>query len=102
MPHRGSQFATGNWNSTSTWSETSGGAPGASVPVAGDAVTIEGGFTVTVDTDAAACASVQVGGLVSGNGTLAFASGSVLTVSGSVILGNGARTGSLDFASGGN
>ena len=72
------------------------------MPVAGDAVTIEGGFTVTVDINNAACASVQVGGLVAGNGTLLFAASSQLTVSGSVILGNGGvRTGSLNFASGG-
>src|SRR5258705_10822569 len=35
--------ASGSWNSIGTWSATSGGAPGASVPVAGDNVTIEGG-----------------------------------------------------------
>ncbi len=42
--------ATGNWNSTSTWSATSGGASGASIPVASDNVTIEGGYTVTLST----------------------------------------------------
>lgn len=41
--------ASGNWVSTSTWSATSGGASGASAPVAADTVTIEGGFTVTLD-----------------------------------------------------
>lgn len=51
--------ATGNWNATTTWSATSGGAPGASVPVAGDVVTIEGGFTVTVTANAA-CATLNV------------------------------------------
>jgi len=35
--------ASGNWNQTSTWSTTSGGAPGASVPVAADNVYVEGG-----------------------------------------------------------
>ncbi len=30
--------ANGNWNSTSTWSKSSGGTSGASVPVAGDNV----------------------------------------------------------------
>ncbi|HEY6062222.1 MAG TPA: hypothetical protein VIV35_01365, partial [Chitinophagaceae bacterium] len=41
--------ATGNWNVTSTWSATSGGASGASVPAASDIVVIEGGFTVTLN-----------------------------------------------------
>jgi len=50
-------IATGNWNSTSTWSASSGGSGGASIPVAGDAVIIEGGFTVTV-TATALCATV--------------------------------------------
>ena len=35
--------ATGNWNATSTWSTTSGGSSGASVPGAGDDAYIEGG-----------------------------------------------------------
>lgn len=51
--------ATGNWNSTSTWSASSGGAPGASVPVAGDVVYIEGNRTVTVNANAA-CATVNI------------------------------------------
>jgi hypothetical protein len=49
--------ATGNWNATSTWSATSGGASGASVPVAGDVVTVEGGFNVTLTANAA-CSSI--------------------------------------------
>lgn len=52
--------ATGNWNSTSTWSATSGGGAGASIPAAGDVVTIERGFTVTVN-GTYTCASLQVG-----------------------------------------
>jgi hypothetical protein len=93
--------ASGDWNSTSSWSASSGGAPGASVPIATDAVTIERNFTITVDINNAVCASLRVGGLVTGNGTLAFNANTQLTVSGSVILGNGPRTGSLNFASGG-
>lgn len=51
--------ATGNWSSNTTWSLTSGGsAVGTGVfPIAGDAVTIEGGFNVTLTANAA-CASV--------------------------------------------
>ncbi|MDF1559904.1 MAG: G8 domain-containing protein [Bacteroidales bacterium] len=41
--------ASGNWGSTAIWSAASGGPAGASVPVAGDNVYIEGGFTVTLD-----------------------------------------------------
>jgi hypothetical protein len=51
--------ANGNWGATGTWSATSGGASGASVPVAGDNVYIEGGRTVTVNTNAA-CANISV------------------------------------------
>ena len=43
--------ATGNWNSTATWSATSGGAPGASVPGTADNVYFDaapGPITVTV------------------------------------------------------
>ncbi len=52
--------ATGNWNLNSTWSATSGGAPGAPFPVAGDNVFIEGGRTVTIGTAAAACANLSI------------------------------------------
>ncbi|MBS1543712.1 MAG: hypothetical protein JST14_08775, partial [Bacteroidetes bacterium] len=52
--------ATGNWSSTATWSASSGGASGASVPVAGDVVFIEGGFTVTVDVATANLGSLSI------------------------------------------
>ena len=45
--------ATGIWGSTATWSATSGGIPGASVPAVGDVVVIEGGFTVTLNVNTA-------------------------------------------------
>ena len=96
--------ATGNWNSTATWSATSGGASGASVPVAGDAVIIEGADNVTVNVANAACTSVVLGSPTGGGGagTLTFASGSQLTVSGTVTIGQSAvRTGSIIMTSGG-
>ena len=93
--------ANGNWSGTSTWSSTSGGLPGASVPQAGDAVTIENGYAVTVDVNTAACASVQLGIPSTGNGTLTFLVNSILTVSGNVVLGQGSKTGSLNFSAGG-
>jgi hypothetical protein len=79
--------ATGNWNSTAVWSATSGGAPGAAVPVVGDDVTIEGGFTVTVNANTAALGSL----------TISF--GSVLTVGGFTISVTGATnvTGTINF-----
>ena len=49
--------ASGNWSSTSTWAATSGGTSGVSAPVAGDVVTIEGGFNVTLTANAA-CGSI--------------------------------------------
>lgn len=102
--------ASGNWNDTATWSETSGGAAGASVPVAGDDVVIEGDDTVTVNITDAACTTLQVGSTTgtttaTARGTLTFsASGSpALTVSGSVSLGytgDADRDGIITFTSG--
>ena len=71
--------ATGNWNATSTWSATSGGASGASVPVAADNVIIEGGYTVTVNA-ASACANLSI------------ASGSTLVAEGFNFTVNGTTT----------
>jgi hypothetical protein len=74
--------ATGNWNANSTWSTTSGGAPGASFPVAGDIVYIENGHTVTITANAA-CASITFTGESS---TLTVNSGYIITVSNTVTL----------------
>jgi hypothetical protein len=89
--------ASGNWNSTSTWSATSGGTSGASVPGASDNVYVERGYTVTI---AAAPTSGTIAGLTIGGttaGTLDIhpaASGSyTVTVSGDVIINsNGSFT----------
>lgn len=93
--------ASGPWSSASTWASSSGGAPGAGVPDNGDDVIIERGFNVTVDLSTTTANSVQIGGSAIGNGTLTFAAGSQLAVDNSVTLGNGTRTGSLDFTNGG-
>ncbi len=78
--------ANGNWNSTSTWSATSGGSSGASVPVNGDNVYIERGYTVTVTANAA-CSNLYFSTPTTGNlGTLTVNSGVTLTVSGGVTL----------------
>lgn len=63
--------ATGNWNATSTWSDSDGGAPGASAPVNGDNVYLtatSGAITVTCSA-AAACTTLICTGFT---GTLAM------------------------------
>ena len=75
--------ASGNWNSTSTWSATSGGAAGASVPVAGDVVFIEKGFNVTVTANAA-CTSITFTNNTATS--LTINSGITLTVSGAITI----------------
>lgn len=85
--------ATGNWNTNTTWSLTSGGSavPTGVFPVAGDVVNIESGYTVTVTVDAA-CASLNFSTATTGNlGTLTVNSGITLTVSGAVTLNNPAN-----------
>ena len=75
-------IAVGNWNSTNTWAATSGGAAGASVPIAGDVVYIQNGKSVTVTEDAAASSITFTGAAA----TLTINSGFTLSVSGTVIL----------------
>ena len=85
--------ANGNWSSINTWSATSTGSGGASVPVAGDTVFIKDGINVTVNLNAA-CASLTIN---SGpNSTTITISGSnSLTISGALSLGNGTDNSSL-------
>lgn len=75
---------SGDWNSSSTWSTTSGGAAGASVPVAGDNVFIENGYTVTVTANAA-CANLTFTS-VGSTSTLTVNSSVTLTISGNLTL----------------
>ncbi|OYU97201.1 MAG: hypothetical protein CFE21_02610 [Bacteroidetes bacterium B1(2017)] len=89
-------IATGNWNSASVWSTSSGGSAGTNYPIAGDNVVIEGGKTVTVNTTSA-CASVIIG--YASAGTLSFSATISLTVSDSVKVV--ATNGTLDMSSGG-
>lgn len=67
--------ATGNWNSTSTWSATSGGASGASVPTSSDSVTINSNYSVTLTADAN-CSAIN-----HSNGTLNLSSYTLNVVS---------------------
>lgn len=77
---RFSVAAGGNWNAVGTWSTVCGGVGGASVPVAGDIVTICGG-TVTINA-AAACASLTV----SPTATLTYSGAFALTTTGNVTI----------------
>ena len=82
--------ATGNWNNTATWSATSGGASGASVPGAGDNAIIEGGFTVTVNVPSA-CANLSVaGGSTLNVGGFNFTVNGTASISGNVNYTNAA------------
>lgn len=76
--------ATGNWSATSVWSDSDGGAPGSTAPVAGDNAYLtatSGAITVTLSA-AAACAILDCTGFT---GTLAFGIYS-LTATGNVTL----------------
>ena len=70
--------ASGQWSNTAVWSETSGGAPGASYPVQGDNVFIEGGYTVTLDAGrAAGNVTIRTGSILdAGSNTLTVGTGS--------------------------
>ena len=84
---------SGNWSSTTTW----GGSP---IPIAGDVVVINT-YTVTIDINTAACASISLG--AGTTATIVFNNASKLTVSGNITLGgSGTRKGNLDFTSGGH
>lgn len=90
-------IASGNWNATTTWSNTSAGAAGIDFPVAGDAVYIAEAttgttlITITIPTGiTAACASLTFGPVGTTGprpGTLAFTDAtSILNVSGNVTM----------------
>jgi len=85
--------ATGNWNSNTTWSYTSGGAAvGAGIyPEDGDVVIIEGGRTITVSANAA-CASITYNNAVDVANTITINNGISLTVSGAITIPRNATT----------
>jgi len=95
--------ANGNWNSTSTWSATSGGASGASYPVAGDNVTIENNHTVTVTANAA-CATMTIasGSQLTVNATYNMTFTGAITVNGTWLNQSAVATsgGTITFAGG--
>lgn len=78
---------TGNWNSTTNWSASSGGASGASFPVAGDDVNIDAGSgtaNITVNV-ASACATVTIANSWAGTWTQT----STIATTGNVTWGSG-------------
>lgn len=94
--------ATGNWNQTTTWSTTNGGAPGASVPVAGDNVFIPANYNITVTANAACTAlTFTIITNPSPAGTLTVNTGFTLAVSGAVIKNNETQTSSQTTITGG-
>lgn len=77
---------TGNWNSTTNWSTTSGGASGASFPTSSDDVIFDansGNLTVNV---ASACLSFTGTGYT---GILTINTAILLTINGNITLGSG-------------
>ncbi|MFL5729073.1 MAG: beta strand repeat-containing protein, partial [Cytophagaceae bacterium] len=72
--------ASGTWNTIGTWSTVGiGGISSGSTPTSLDDVQIGGGFTVTLPASAVTCLSVN---LISAPGTLTFATGGTLNVTG--------------------
>ena len=78
---------TGNWNSTTNWSATSGGASGASVPGSGDTATFDansGSGTVTLDISP----DIQTLTMTGFTGTLAFGTNTIsLNSTGTIFTG---------------
>ena len=89
--------ANGNWDLSFTWSASSGGAPGASVPVAGDFVfigDITPGMAVTIPAGYnAACATLTIGAATNASSSLTFTGAtSSLNVSGNVTINRPSTT----------
>lgn len=86
---------TGNWNSTTNWAATDGGASGASFPIAGDDVNFtsnSGATGITVNV-ASACATMTSTGTYSGVITMT----STLTTTGTWTFPVGSFTGTGDI-----
>jgi len=90
---------SGSWNSTATWSVTSGGASGASVPVAGDNVFLENGCTVTITANAA-CTNITFTG-IGAAAILTVNASFTLSISGTITLNELANANSACTLSGG-
>lgn len=82
---------SGNWSdNTNHWSATSGGAPGATLPTSSDnaifnAASNATAYTVTIDTSAV-CLDLNFSAAPSASGTITWAGGSPITISGAMTL----------------
>ncbi|HUS37368.1 MAG TPA: hypothetical protein VM680_18620 [Verrucomicrobiae bacterium] len=98
---------SGDWNNIATWSTTSGGAGGASVPVSGDTVNINGDIVVTIPSGYSAASGTCIVGNTANtsgistlinNGTYAYDGGTSLRIGqgtgkdGKLVLGPGSTT----------
>src|ERR1043165_4035847 len=71
-------------------------------PTSADAIVVRNGATLTVNIANGQCASIQLGVSGSGDGSLTFLSGQVVTCSGNVTLGQGTTDfGTISMSSGG-
>ena len=76
---------TGNWNSTTNWSTTSGGSSGAPVPIAGDTVTFDSNSgSATLAVSGGGDPTIKSSVTLNDNINISAGSGSNLTISGSV------------------
>lgn len=94
----GTSGTPADWDSTSTWSNTDGGAPGASVPVAGDFAFTKGNKYVNKNSGTAYCARLFVDG-----GHMTFAAGTALELTdtaGASLFISGSANSSLTIGSG--
>lgn len=96
----------GNWSSASSWSSSANGTAGTTVPVSGDFVYIQRGYTVTIDVNNAACGTLYIGTRSSpynAAGTVLFGSATSSLTATTVTIG-GSRTNSpgyVDMTNGG-
>jgi hypothetical protein len=91
--------ASGSWFSTSNWTSTDGGAPGASVPTSADDVIVNfsgANGALTID-GTAACLSLTFADTTDITTTFTFNSGSSLTITGDLTMSGGSVGGTPVF-----
>lgn len=86
----------GNWGNTATWSTVCGGAGGASVPGAGDNVTICVGAAVVMNVNGAQCNNLEIRGSANWNNARTTNVLGNLVMNGGGINPSGSQTGTLN------